>query len=62
MRSGGGPFFRVETYRHREHCGHNFDNELGYRTLEEFEFWKRTRSINLVFDVEFRSNQQRSIG
>ena len=48
MRSGGGPFFlEFETYRHREHCGHNFDNELGYRTLEEFEFWKERDPIKI---------------
>ena len=41
IRSEGGPFFlEFATYRHREHCGPNFDNEIGYRTLKEFETWK----------------------
>tara|TARA_Y100000589_G_scaffold290518_1_gene293272 strand:+ start:2210 stop:3196 length:987 start_codon:yes stop_codon:yes gene_type:complete len=41
IRSEGGPFFlEFATYRHREHCGPNFDNEIGYRTLKEFEIWK----------------------
>jgi TPP-dependent pyruvate/acetoin dehydrogenase alpha subunit len=31
-RNGGGPtFLEFETFRHREHCGPNFDDELGYR-------------------------------
>lgn len=40
-RSGGGPtFLEFKTYRWREHCGPNYDNHLGYRSLEEFESWK----------------------
>ena len=41
MRKNGGPYFlEFHTYRHREHCGPNFDNDLGYRTIEEFTKWK----------------------
>lgn len=41
-RSGKGPVFLVlDTYRWREHCGPNFDNDLGYRTEAEFLEWKR---------------------
>lgn len=40
-RSGGGPsFLCLETYRWREHCGPNYDNQIGYRTEEEFLHWK----------------------
>jgi pyruvate dehydrogenase E1 component alpha subunit len=40
-RSGAGPtFLEFETYRWREHCGPNYDNDLGYRRVEEFEAWK----------------------
>lgn len=40
-RSGAGPTFIVaDTYRWREHCGPNYDNDLGYRTVAEFETWK----------------------
>ena len=28
------------TYRWLEHCGPNYDNDLGYRTEAEFEHWK----------------------
>ena len=34
-------FIEFETYRWREHCGPNFDNDIGYRSEEEFEMWKK---------------------
>jgi TPP-dependent pyruvate/acetoin dehydrogenase alpha subunit len=41
-RGGNGPvFMEFATYRWREHCGPNFDNDLGYRTPEEFEEWQK---------------------
>jgi pyruvate dehydrogenase E1 component alpha subunit len=41
IRQKGGPyFFEFHTYRWREHCGPNFDNNIGYRTEEEFLSWK----------------------
>jgi pyruvate dehydrogenase E1 component alpha subunit len=40
-RRGHGPSFIVaDTYRWREHCGPNYDNDLGYRPDLEFEAWK----------------------
>jgi pyruvate dehydrogenase E1 component alpha subunit len=40
-RRGEGPsFILADTYRWREHCGPNFDNQLGYRTEAEFEAWR----------------------
>ena len=40
VRSGKGPFFlELTTYRWREHCGPNFDNDIGYRTEQEFQEW-----------------------
>lgn len=40
IRSGMGPFLlEFLTYRWREHCGPNFDNDIGYRTVEEYETW-----------------------
>lgn len=40
-RAGEGPqFLLFDTYRWREHCGPNFDNDIGYRTIAEFESWK----------------------
>jgi pyruvate dehydrogenase E1 component alpha subunit len=41
VRAGHGPYFlEFSTYRWREHCGHDFDNEIGYRTKEEFLEWQ----------------------
>lgn len=41
IREGLGPvFLEFSTYRWREHCGPNYDNDIGYRTEEEFSHWK----------------------
>lgn len=41
-REGGEPtFLEFKTYRWREHCGPNYDNDLGYRTDAEFQEWKK---------------------
>lgn len=48
IRSGKGPFFiELPTYRLLEHCGPNYDNHLGYRELEEFQFWRSKDPIDL---------------
>jgi len=40
-RRGDGPtFLEFLTYRWREHCGPDYDNDIGYRSPEEFEKWK----------------------
>jgi pyruvate dehydrogenase E1 component alpha subunit len=45
-RAGGGPtFLEFETYRWREHCGPNYDNDLGYRTEAEFREWQERDPI-----------------
>lgn len=46
IRRGEGPcFFEFSTYRWREHCGPNYDNDLGYRTEDEFISWKKRDPI-----------------
>ena len=41
IRGGKGPYFlEFETYRWREHCGPNFDNDLSYREESEYLKWK----------------------
>ena len=41
IRNGNGPaFIKLNTYRFREHCGPNYDTDLGYRTHEEFHAWE----------------------
>lgn len=40
-RRGSGPtFLEFTTYRWREHCGPNYDNDLGYRTEAQFLSWQ----------------------
>ena len=46
IRAGNGPsFVEIYTYRYREHCGPNYDNDLGYREIAEFEKWLAQDSI-----------------
>jgi TPP-dependent pyruvate/acetoin dehydrogenase alpha subunit len=47
VRSTGAPMFiEFSTYRWREHCGHAFDNDIGYRTQEEFMEWQAKDPLN----------------
>jgi len=49
LRNGNGPrFFELATYRWREHCGPNFDNDIGYRTEKEFLSWKDRDPIRFL--------------
>ena len=42
IRDGKGPYFlEFKTYRWREHCGPNFDNDLGYREESEYLEWRK---------------------
>ena len=46
IRAGGGPrFLEFSTYRWLEHCGPNFDNDIGYRSEQEFLEWKKRDPI-----------------
>ena len=46
IRKNGGPrFIEFDTYRWREHCGPNYDNDIGYRSEEEFLQWKKKDPI-----------------
>lgn len=48
-RLGDGPsFLEFATYRWREHCGPEFDNQLGYRTEAEYMAWKERCPIALL--------------
>ena len=47
IRKGKGPYYlEFETYRWREHCGPNYDNDLGYRTEKDFLKWKKKCPID----------------
>jgi TPP-dependent pyruvate/acetoin dehydrogenase alpha subunit len=46
VRGGEGPCFaEFSTYRWREHCGPKYDNDLGYRTISEYEEWRERDPI-----------------
>lgn len=41
VHTGGPAFLEFKTYRWREHCGPNFDNNIGYRTEDEYLHWRK---------------------
>ena len=46
IRGGEGPqLLEFSTYRWLEHCGPNYDNDLGYRTEVEYLAWKAKEPI-----------------
>jgi TPP-dependent pyruvate/acetoin dehydrogenase alpha subunit len=51
IRQNKSPFYlEFTTYRHREHCGPNFDNNIGYRSEAEFEYWKKECPLSSYFE------------
>jgi TPP-dependent pyruvate/acetoin dehydrogenase alpha subunit len=65
VRSGGGPYFlEFTTYRWREHCGPNYDDDLGYRSNAEIDFWKKKDPIVILEKIlqskfsEFKEKSQ----
>ena len=49
VRAGCGPgFVEIYTYRYREHCGPNYDHDLGYRSIAEYETWRSQDSIDTL--------------
>ena len=48
VRSGKGPYFvELTTYRHREHCGPFFDDDLEYRPTQERKHWFEKDPISM---------------
>ena len=48
IRDNGSPYFiELSTYRWRGHCGPNYDNDIGYRSEDEFLEWKKRDPIKL---------------
>jgi len=48
IRENGSPYFiELSTYRWREHCGPNYDNDIGYRSEDEFLEWKKRDPVKL---------------
>jgi pyruvate dehydrogenase E1 component alpha subunit len=50
-RQGLGPYYlEFDTYRWREHCGPNFDNDLGYRKQSEYLEWRKRCPVETFAD------------
>jgi TPP-dependent pyruvate/acetoin dehydrogenase alpha subunit len=56
-RAEGPSFFEFITYRWREHCGPNYDNDIGYRTEADFQAWKK-RCPLARFESELRAQNE----
>jgi TPP-dependent pyruvate/acetoin dehydrogenase alpha subunit len=51
-KNGDGPsFLEFPTYRWLEHCGPNYDNDIGYRTEAEFLEWKEKDPVRKYRDI-----------
>ncbi|MBR9791077.1 MAG: thiamine pyrophosphate-dependent dehydrogenase E1 component subunit alpha [Gammaproteobacteria bacterium] len=49
IRNGRGPaLIECHTYRHREHCGPNFDDDLGYRPEDDVVHWLARDPVTLL--------------
>jgi len=51
-RQGLGPaYLEFDTYRWREHCGPNYDNNIGYRSEEEYLDWRKRCPITCFEEI-----------
>lgn len=58
IRTQGKPIFlEFTTYRWHEHCGPNFDNDIGYRTCEEYLWWRGKDPIALLINNIKNNNE-----
>ena len=59
IRDNGSPYFiELSTYRWREHCGPNYDNDIGYRSEDEFLEWKKRDPIKLFKNTLIREDSR----
>ena len=60
-RNEGPSLIVADTYRWREHCGPNYDNDLGYRTMSEFKDWEHLCPVKKLrehlVDLDFLSDK-----
>jgi len=57
--NSGPYFFEFKNYRWREHCGPNFDNDIGYRQKDEFKNWiKKDPLIKIKRRLNFLSEKK----
>ena len=52
LKNNKKPFFLLfNNYRWREHCGPNYDNNIGYRSENEFKYWKTRDPLINCYDL-----------
>jgi len=57
MRSDSKPFLiQLDTYRHLEHCGPNFDDNLDYRDTKEVTSWLKKDPISSMMNKMKKEN------
>jgi pyruvate dehydrogenase E1 component alpha subunit len=57
LREGRGPVFvEFDTYRYREHCGPNVDDQAGYRPQDEVLYWHTRCPLKLYEQRLYREN------
>ena len=61
LKSGGPQFLEFDTYRWREHCGPNFDNNIGYREESEFLKWKKRDPLKNFYSENSQNYIDRKI-
>lgn len=55
------PFFlEFSSYRWREHCGPNFDNDIGYRSKKEFQKWKKRDPLHQLRNLLFKNKKTKA--
>lgn len=59
---GKGPqFIELDTYRWREHCGPNYDNDIGYREESEFLKWQKRDPLKKFYSLNSKKNIKNKI-
>lgn len=62
VRNKRKPFFILfNNYRWREHCGPNYDNNIGYRTEKEFLSWKKHDPLQKSYNLLKKLKINRSV-
>lgn len=58
VRQGRGPaYIEFDTYRFREHCGPNYDNNIGYRDETEYLNWRQRCPLNTYEQILLKENK-----
>ncbi|WP_420422358.1 thiamine pyrophosphate-dependent dehydrogenase E1 component subunit alpha [Simkania sp.] len=62
IKQGNGPaFIEAHAYRWRGHHGSSEDSQLGYRTAEELDSWKKVDPLHLLLELDLLSEHEISV-